>query len=92
VGYADGLSRALSNRGAVLIHGRRAPIAGIVSMDLTIVDVTDIPGVEIGDEAVLIGSQGDRSITAYDQADLVGTIPYEILCNINARVPRVMVE
>lgn len=92
VGYADGLSRALSNRGAVLIHGRRAPIAGIVSMDLTIVDVTDIPGVEIGDEAVLIGSQGDRSITAYDQADLAGTIPYEILCNINARVPRVMVE
>jgi alanine racemase len=92
VGYADGLNRLLSNRGAVLIRGRRAPIAGRVSMDLTIVDVTDIPSVEIGDEAVLIGKQGIEAITAYDHADLAGTIPYEILCNINARVPRVMVD
>lgn len=98
VGYADGLNRLLSSRkpaehgGEVLIRGRRAPIAGRVSMDLTIVDVTDIPGVEIGDEAVLIGQQGAEQITAYDQADLTGTIPYEILCNISARVPRVMVD
>jgi alanine racemase len=98
VGYADGLSRMLSSRtppepgGAVLVRGRRAPIAGRVSMDLTIADVTDIPGVAIGDEAVLIGSQGAENISAYDLADLAGTIPYEILCNINARVPRVMVD
>ncbi|MFZ0663424.1 MAG: alanine racemase [Acidobacteriaceae bacterium] len=92
VGYADGLSRMLSNRGAVLVRGHRAPIAGRVSMDLTIVDVTDVPGVSIGDEAVLIGVQGAESISAYDQADIAGTIPYEIVCNINARVPRVLVD
>jgi alanine racemase len=92
VGYADGLNRLMSNRGAALLRGKRAPIAGRVSMDLTIIDVTDIPGVAIGDEAVLIGTQGAQSITAYDHADLAGTIPYEILCNINARVPRLMVD
>ena len=98
VGYADGLNRLLSSRtspdsgGAVLLRGQRAPIAGRVSMDVTIVDVTDIPGVEIGDEAVLIGSQGAETITAYDHADLAGTIPYEILCNISARVPRVVAD
>lgn len=91
-GYADGLNRLLSNQGAVLLRGKCAPIAGRISMDLTIVDVTDIPDVEIGDEAVLIGAQGGEEITAYDHADLAGTIPYEILCNINARVPRVMVD
>jgi alanine racemase len=92
VGYADGFNRLLSNRGAVLLRGRHAPIAGRISMDLTIVDVTDIPGVQIGDEAVLIGTQGAEKITAYDHADLAGTIPYEILCNISARVPRMMVD
>jgi alanine racemase len=96
VGYADGLNRLLSNRGSVLIRGQRAPIAGRVSMDLTIVDVTEVPGVEIGDEAVLIGEQAGEwgaaeRITAYEHADLARTIPYEILCNIHARVPRVMV-
>jgi alanine racemase len=92
VGYADGLNRLLSNRGAVLVRGQRAPIAGRISMDLTIVDVTGIPGVEIGEEAALIGEQGAETITAYDHADLTETIPYEILCNINTRVPRVMVD
>lgn len=92
VGYADGLNRLLSNRGSVLVRGQRAPIAGRISMDLTIVDVTEIPGVEIGDEVVLIGAQGTERITAYDHADLAGTIPYEMLCNISARVPRVMVD
>ena len=91
-GYADGLNRLLSNQGAVLLRGKCAPIAGRISMDLTIVDVTDIPDVEIGDEAVLIGAQGAEKITAYDHADIAGTIPYEILCNINSRVPRVMVD
>lgn len=91
-GYSDGLNRLLSNRGAVLVRGKRAPIAGRISMDLTTVDVTNIPGVEIGDQTVLIGTQGVEKITAYEHADLAGTIPYEILCNINARVPRMMVD
>ena len=90
VGYADGLNRLLSNRGGVLVRGQRAPIVGRVSMDLTTIDVTDIPGAEIGDEVALIGEQQKERITAYDHADLVDTIPYEILCNIAARVPRVM--
>jgi alanine racemase len=89
-GYADGLNRRLSNRGSVLVRGQRAPIAGRISMDLTTIDVTDIPGVEIGDEVTLIGEQGRERITAYDHADWADTIPYEILCNIAARVPRVM--
>jgi alanine racemase len=59
-------------------------------MDLTTIDVTDVPGVEIGDEVTLIGEEGRERITAYDHADLAGTIPYEILCNIAARVPRVV--
>lgn len=92
VGYADGLNRLLSNQGSVLIRGQRAPIAGRISMDLTIVDVTEIARVEIGDEAVLIGEQGAKRMTAYDHADIAGTIPYEILCNINARVTREMVD
>lgn len=92
IGYADGLNRLLSNRGEVLVRGQRAQIAGRISMDLTIVDVTNVPGVEIGDEVVLIGVQGQERITAYDHADLAGTIPYEILCNISARVPRMMVD
>lgn len=90
VGYADGLNRLLSNRGSVLVRGRRTPIAGRISMDLTTIDVTDIPTVEIGDEVALIGEQQKERITAYDHADLVDTIPYEILCNIAARVPRIM--
>ena len=92
VGYADGLNRLLSNRGFVLVRGQRASIAGRVSMELTIVDVTDIPEVDIGDEAVLIGTQGADAITAYEHADLADTIPYEILCNISARVPRITVD
>ena len=92
MGYADGLSRLLSNRGSVLIRGQRAPIAGRVSMDQTILDVTDIPGVQIGEEVVIIGQQGGDSITAFELADLAETIPYEVLCNIAARVPRVVVD
>jgi alanine racemase len=91
VGYADGLNRLLSNRGYVLVRGQEAPIAGRVSMDQTMVDVTGIPGVDIGDEVVLLGSQGGQSIDAWDLADLTETIPWEVLCAIGARVPRVMV-
>lgn len=92
LGYADGLNRLLSNRGGALVRGRKAPIAGRVSMDQTMIDVTDVPGIEIGDEVVLIGSQEGASIDAYDIADLIGTIPYEVLCAINARVPRLIVK
>lgn len=92
VGYADGLNRLLSNRGSVLVRGRRAPIAGRISMDQATVDVTDIPGVAPGDEVVLLGQQGSERITAQDHADLIGTIPYEVLCAIGARVPRIVVE
>jgi len=88
IGYADGYSRALSNRGAVLIAGRRAPVVGRVCMDMTMVDVTDIPTVRPGHEAVLIGRQGDMQITASDLAAWLGTIPYEVLCSIGPRVIR----
>ena len=92
VGYADGLNRLLSNRGYVLVRGQEAPIAGRVSMDQTMVDVTGISGVDIGDEVVLLGSQGGQSIDAWVLADLTETIPWEVLCAIGARVPRVVVE
>jgi alanine racemase len=92
LGYADGVNRLLSNRGAVLVGGRRAPIAGRVSMDQTIIDVTDAPGADIGDEVVILGAQGSESITAYDIADAIGTIPFEVLCGIACRVPRVLVD
>lgn len=88
VGYADGYSRLLSNRGAVLIGGRRAPVVGRVCMDMTMVDVTEVPDVDIGHEAILIGQQGQERITATDLASWQQTIPYEVLCAIGPRVPR----
>lgn len=91
-GYADGVNRLLSNRGHVLIRGELAPIAGRISMDQTIVDVTDVPEAAIGDEAVLLGRQGERSIAVWDLADLAGTIPWEVLCAIAARVPRIIAD
>jgi len=91
VGYADGWSRLLSNRGAVLLRGHRAPIVGRVCMDLCMVDVTDIPGAEVGDEVVLLGRQGTEMQDAHQLAALQGTIAYDVLCAIGARVPRVVV-
>jgi len=88
VGYADGYSRRLSNCGEVLIGGQRAPVVGTVCMDLTLVDITDIEGVLLDDEVVLIGKQGDQEILASELADHVGTINYEICCAISKRVPR----
>jgi alanine racemase len=85
-GYGDGYSRLLSNKGYVLIKGKRAPIIGRVCMDQMMVDVTDIEGVCIGDEAVLLGESGEESISADDMAKMIGTIGYEIVCNISARV------
>jgi alanine racemase len=89
IGYADGYPRALSNKGSVLIRGKRAPILGRVCMDMTMVDVTDIPDVGTGDEAVMIGQQGGLRITAAHLATWAETIPYEILCAIGPRVRRV---
>lgn len=88
IGYADGYSRRLSHRGLVLIQGRRAPIVGLVCMDMVMVDVTDLAPVQIGDSVTLIGQQGEESIWADEVADWIGTIPYEILCGIGSRVPR----
>jgi alanine racemase len=89
VGYADGLSRLLSGHGQALIRGRRVPILGRVCMDMTMVDVTHVADVRVGDEAVLIGRQGAEEITADEAAGLTGTISYEVLCRIGPRVPRV---
>jgi alanine racemase len=89
VGYADGYNRLLSNRGEVLVRGHRAPIAGRVTMDQTMIDVTDIPDAAINDEVVLMGEQGSDRITADDLATYTGTIAYEVLCAIGVRVPRV---
>lgn len=91
IGYADGLPRRLTGVGEVLIRGKRAPIAGAVCMDLTMADVTGIPGVAVGDEAVIIGRQGGQEITAEDIAEKTGTISYEIFCNVSPRVPRIYV-
>jgi alanine racemase len=89
MGYDDGVRRSLSNRGHFLVRGLRAPIVGRVSMDLTTLDVTDLPGVGIGDEAVFIGAQAGAFQGAEQVAEEAGTIPWEILCGIGSRVPRV---
>lgn len=90
-GYADGLDRLLSNRFELLVRGERAPLVGRVSMDQSVVDVTEVADVEAGDEVVLIGTQGGEAITAYDHARATGTIPWEVFTRIGARVPRVAV-
>lgn len=90
-GYADGLDRSLGNRFAVLVRGQRAPIVGRISMDQAVIDVTEIPGVVPGDEVVLIGQQGEESISAFDHAKIAGTIPWEIFTRISQRVPRIEV-
>jgi alanine racemase len=92
IGYGDGLSRQLSSRGRVLVRGEFAPIVGNISMDVSGVDVTGIPGAHVGDEVLLIGRQGQRELTAWDLANAIGTIPYEVLCNIGKRVPRIVLS
>jgi alanine racemase len=89
IGYADGYSRSLSNRGEALVRGMRVPVAGRICMDMCMLDVTQVPGVREQDEVVLIGRQGAEVITADDIAKFCGTIPYEVLCGISQRVPRV---
>jgi alanine racemase len=88
-GYADGLDRRLGNRFSLLVRGQRAPLVGRVSMDQAVLDVTEIAGVEAGDEVVILGSQGGETITAFDHAEAAGTIPWEVFTRIGARVRRV---
>ena len=89
VGYADGYPRLLSNRARVIVRGEYAPVVGRVSMDLTMVDVGHIAGVAVGDEVILIGSENGKTVDAVELARLCETVPYEILCGISQRVPRV---
>jgi alanine racemase len=91
VGYYDGYSRSLSNRGQVLIRGQRAPVCGRVSMNLMSVDVTAIPDVHPGDEVVLLGRQQQATVTAEEMADWLGTIHYEVTTRINPLIPRLVV-
>jgi len=89
IGYSNGYFRGLSNKGQVLIRGRRAPVTGVVTMDQIMVDVGNIDGVAVGDEAVLIGEQGAVRITAEEAAEKIGTISYEVLAQLGKRVSRV---
>ena len=90
-GYADGLDRRLGNRFSLLVRGERAPLVGRISMDQSVLDVTEIPRVEAGDEVVILGTQGGETITAYDHADAAGTIPWEVFTRIGPRVLRIEV-
>lgn len=89
VGYADGYRRGLQHGGEVMIRGRRAPVVGAVCMDLTMVDLTDVPGAAVGDEVILWGGAGEAMISVNDIARLAQTISYEMLCTVGKRVPRV---
>jgi alanine racemase len=89
VGYADGYNRLLSNRGEVLLRGRRVPVVGRVSMDLVTIDVTSVPDVAVGDEIVLLGTDGRETITPEEIAVKIGTISYEVFVSVSSRVPRV---
>jgi alanine racemase len=91
VGYADGLDRRLGNRFSLLVRGARAPLAGRISMDQAVIDVSEIPGVEAGDEVVILGTQDGETITAFDHAKTAGTIPWEVFTRIGPRVRRVAV-
>lgn len=89
IGYGDGLPRALGNKGSALISGRRVPIIGRTSMDVTVVDITGVPGVHTGDVATLVGADGQEEITLEEVASLAGTISYEVLTGLTRRLPRV---
>jgi alanine racemase len=88
IGYEDGVRRSRANRGHVLVRGHRAPLIGMVSMDAVTLDVTDVPGVRVGDVATVIGRDGDQVITAEEVAEWSGTISYEVLTSIGSRVER----
>ncbi|MGB9678495.1 MAG: alanine racemase [Thermoanaerobacteraceae bacterium] len=92
VGYADGLNRLLSNNHNVLVKNNFAPIVGRICMDQCMIDVTDIKGVNVGDDVVLFGEQGDKNIKVEEVADKLNTIPYEVYCSISRRVPRIYIS
>ena len=89
VGYGDGYDRLLSNNADVLLRCCRAPVIGTIAMDSTVIDVTDVPGIEVGEEVVLIGDQGDESITVAEIAERCGTIVQEVVARLTRRLPRV---
>ncbi|MGO9940464.1 MAG: alanine racemase [Terracidiphilus sp.] len=91
VGYGDGLDRRLGNRFSLLVRCKRAPLAGRISMDQAVLDVTEIPDVQAGDEVVILGTQGGETITTFDHAEVAGTIPWEIFTRIGPRVARVAI-
>ena len=91
VGYADGYVRSFSNRGMMLVHGRLAPVIGHVSMDLTTIDLSEIPQAQIGDEAILLDNDPLSPVSVYALAKMAETIPYEVFCRIGPRVQRVAV-
>jgi alanine racemase len=92
IGYADGFSRLLSSKGVMLVKGIRAPVVGRVCMDQTLIDVGHIPDVKIGDKVVIIGVQDKESISADEIAGLIGTINYEIVSSLTARVPKLFFQ
>ncbi|MBU4128536.1 alanine racemase [bacterium] len=92
IGYEDGYNRLLSNKGEVIIRGKRVRIAGRVCMDQTIIDVGEVPDVKVGDEAVLIGKQGGERVSVEEIAEKVNTVPHEVVCRIAGRVPRVYLK
>jgi len=89
LGYADGLNRNLSNNMEVLIKGRRVPQVGNICMDMTLIDVSGVPGLQLGEEVVIFGKQGEEQISVEELAERSNTIPYELLCNVSKRVPRI---
>ena len=89
VGYADGYSRALSNKASVLIRGKRAPIIGRVCMDQFMVDVTDIPEASLGDDVIIVGRDQTESISVEELSEMAGSFNYEFVCDVSWRVPRV---
>lgn len=92
VGYGHGLSHRLSNRGRILVKGRLAPIIGRVTMDMSMIDLSEFPDVQVGDEVVIFGRQGSGEITLDEVADCEGTLNYEVLCRISKRVPRIYIR
>lgn len=92
IGYADGYNRGLSNRAKMIVRGQYAPVVGRVCMDQLMLDVTDIPGVQMGDEVIVVGRDGDCSVTFDELAEMLGTINYELSCAVSKRVPRVYLK
>ena len=91
IGYADGILRTYSNRGEVIIRGKRAPVVGRICMDQILLDVTDIPGAAVGDDVLLFGKDGENVLPVQEVADWMQTITYEVTCSLSRRVPRVYV-